>query len=84
MRQLIKARTPAAAGSDDLGDIPWRRDRLVQDRRVLRGREVVMVLLLKAKLPRAIAMAGGGSACFLLRMVAVARHWNLPQLLHHP
>ena len=45
---------------------------------------VVMVLLLKAKLPRAIAMAGGGSACFLLRMVAVARHWNLPQLLHHP
>lgn len=45
---------------------------------------VVMVLLLKAKLPRAIAMVGGGSACFLLRMVAVARHWNLPQLLHHP
>jgi uncharacterized membrane protein YeiH len=45
---------------------------------------VVMVLLLKAKAPRAIAMVGGGSACFLLRMVAVARHWNLPQLLHHP
>ena len=45
---------------------------------------VVMVLLLKAKLPRAIAMVGGGCACFLLRMVAVARHWNLPRLLHHP
>jgi hypothetical protein len=25
---------PAAAGSDDLGDVPWRRDRLVQDRRL--------------------------------------------------
>jgi uncharacterized membrane protein YeiH len=45
---------------------------------------VVMVLLLKAKLPRAVAMASGGGACFLLRMVAVARHWNLPRLLHHP
>ena len=44
---------------------------------------VVMVLLLKAKLPRAISMLAGGSACFLLRMVAVARHWNLPRLLHH-
>jgi len=43
----------------------------------------VMVLLLKAKLPRAVAMASGGGACFLLRMVAVARHWNLPRLLHH-
>jgi uncharacterized membrane protein YeiH len=44
---------------------------------------VVMVLLLKAKAPRAIAMVAGGSACFLLRMVGVARHWNLPRLLHH-
>jgi uncharacterized membrane protein YeiH len=43
---------------------------------------VVMVVLLKAKLPRAIAMLSGGSVCFLLRMVAVARHWNLPRLLH--
>jgi uncharacterized membrane protein YeiH len=33
--------------------------------------------------PRAVAMLAGGSACFLLRMVAVARHWNLPRLLHH-
>ena len=45
---------------------------------------VVMVLLLKMKLPRAIAMVCGGSACFLLRMVAVAQHWNLPRLLHRP
>jgi uncharacterized membrane protein YeiH len=59
------------------------RDLLLYASAALAG-GVVMVLLLKAKLPRAIAMAGGGSACFLLRMVAVARHWNLPQLLHHP
>jgi uncharacterized membrane protein YeiH len=43
---------------------------------------VVMVVLLKVKVPRAMAMAVGGSACFLLRMVAVARNWNLPRLLH--
>jgi uncharacterized membrane protein YeiH len=41
-----------------------------------------MVLLLKVKVPRALAMAAGGVACFLLRMVAVARNWNLPRLLH--
>jgi hypothetical protein len=35
-------------------------------------------------LPKASsAMVAGGSACFLLRMVGVARHWNLPRLLHH-
>jgi uncharacterized membrane protein YeiH len=45
---------------------------------------VVMVLLLKVKAPRAVAMVAGGCSCFLLRMIAVARHWNLPRLLHHP
>jgi len=44
---------------------------------------VVMVLLLKAKAPRAVAMLAGGGACFALRMVSVARGWNLPHLLHH-
>jgi uncharacterized membrane protein YeiH len=43
---------------------------------------VVMVLLLKVKLPRAVAMPVGGCVCFLLRMVSVAQHWNLPRLLH--
>ena len=43
---------------------------------------VVMVLLLKAKLPRAAAMTTGGCCCFVLRMVSVAQHWNLPRLLH--
>ena len=44
---------------------------------------VVMVVLLKVQVPRAVAMLTGGGACFLLRMVAVARGWNLPRLLHH-
>jgi uncharacterized membrane protein YeiH len=42
----------------------------------------VMVLALKAKAPRAVAMLAGFSACFLLRMVSVVQHWNLPRLLH--
>ena len=42
----------------------------------------VMVLALKAKAPRAVAMLGGFGACFLLRMVSVMQHWNLPRLLH--
>ncbi|HEX6771708.1 MAG TPA: trimeric intracellular cation channel family protein [Acidobacteriaceae bacterium] len=43
---------------------------------------VVMVLLLKLKVPRAVTMAAGGGVCFLLRMLSVAQHWNLPRLLH--
>ena len=43
---------------------------------------LVMVLLLKIRAPRAVAMVAGGSACFLLRMVSVAQHWNLPRVLH--
>ncbi|HWG19650.1 MAG TPA: trimeric intracellular cation channel family protein [Terracidiphilus sp.] len=43
---------------------------------------LVMVLALKAKAPRAVAMLAGGCACFLLRMVSVALHWNLPRILH--
>jgi uncharacterized membrane protein YeiH len=45
---------------------------------------VVMVVLLKVKVPRAAAMLAGGCSCFLLRMIGVAQHWNLPRLLHHP
>jgi uncharacterized membrane protein YeiH len=42
----------------------------------------VMVLALKAKAPRAVAMFAGGGACFLLRMLSLVRHWNLPRILH--
>jgi uncharacterized membrane protein YeiH len=41
----------------------------------------VMVLALKAKAPRAVAMFAAGGACFLLRMLLVG-HWNLPRILH--
>lgn len=43
---------------------------------------LVMVLALKAKAPRFVAMSVGGGVCFLLRMVSVALHWNLPRMLH--
>jgi uncharacterized membrane protein YeiH len=43
----------------------------------------VMVIGLALKVPRTIAMTVGGVCCFVLRMVAVARHWNLPKALAH-
>jgi uncharacterized membrane protein YeiH len=44
---------------------------------------VVMVIGLALKVPRTIAMTVGGVCCFVLRMVAVARHWNLPKVMSH-
>nr|WP_218892540.1 TRIC cation channel family protein [Edaphobacter lichenicola] len=43
----------------------------------------VMVIGLALKVPRTIAMTVGGVCCFVLRMVAVARHWNLPKVISH-
>ena len=43
---------------------------------------LVMVLGLGAKLPRAAMMATGGLVCFVIRMVSVICHWNLPRLSH--
>jgi uncharacterized membrane protein YeiH len=43
----------------------------------------VMVVGLALKVPRTIAMTVGGVCCFVLRMVAVARHWNLPKVMVH-
>jgi uncharacterized membrane protein YeiH len=43
----------------------------------------VMVIGLALKVPRTIAMTMGGVCCFVLRMVAVAKHWNLPKALAH-
>jgi uncharacterized membrane protein YeiH len=43
----------------------------------------VMVIGLALKVPRTIAMSVGGVCCFVLRMVAVARHWNLPKVMAH-
>jgi uncharacterized membrane protein YeiH len=43
----------------------------------------LMVIGLALKVPRTIAMTVGGVCCFALRMVAVARHWNLPKVMAH-
>jgi uncharacterized membrane protein YeiH len=43
----------------------------------------LMVIGLALKVPRTIAMTVGGDCCFVLRMVAVARHWNLPKVMAH-
>jgi len=43
----------------------------------------VMVIGLALKVPRTIAMTVGGVCCFVLRMVAVAKHWNLPKVIAH-
>ena len=41
----------------------------------------VMVLARKIGLHPSVAALLGGSACFVLRMVAVRQHWNLPKAL---
>ncbi|MFL6429712.1 MAG: trimeric intracellular cation channel family protein [Acidobacteriaceae bacterium] len=69
LRDLLLARVPAVLHRD------------VYASAALAG-GLVMVLALKLKAPRAVAMLAGGAACFLLRMVSVAMHWNLPRMLH--
>jgi uncharacterized membrane protein YeiH len=44
---------------------------------------VVMVVGLRMKAPRSLAMSFGGAVCFVLRMVAAWRHWNLPRVAVH-
>ncbi len=41
----------------------------------------VMVLCLRLKASPALASAVGGVACFLLRVVSVWKHWNLPKVM---
>jgi uncharacterized membrane protein YeiH len=43
----------------------------------------VVVIGLKTRLPRGLVMTLGAAACFVLRLVAVARHWNLPRVMVH-
>lgn len=40
----------------------------------------VMILGLRLRYPRALMMSAGAAVCFLLRMVSVWRHWNLPRV----
>ena len=44
---------------------------------------LAVVLCLKMKMPRGVAMSLGATACFALRMVAAVRHWNLPRVMVH-
>jgi uncharacterized membrane protein YeiH len=44
---------------------------------------LVVVLGLRLNLPRWLVMTSGAVACFLLRMIAVWRHWNLPKVMVH-
>ncbi len=41
----------------------------------------VMVVGLKLKAPPVMAGVLGGIACFVLRMIAVWQHWNLPNMM---
>jgi uncharacterized membrane protein YeiH len=41
----------------------------------------VVVIGLKAKMQRGVAMTLGAGVCFVLRMVAARQHWNLPKVM---
>jgi uncharacterized membrane protein YeiH len=41
----------------------------------------VVVIGLKAKMRRGVAMTLGAGVCFVLRMVAAWQHWNLPKVI---
>jgi uncharacterized membrane protein YeiH len=43
----------------------------------------VVVVGLKMKMQRGLAMTLGAGACFVLRMVATWKHWNLPKVMVH-
>jgi uncharacterized membrane protein YeiH len=44
---------------------------------------LIVVVGVRMKMPRTLAMSVGGVACFALRMVAVWQHWNLPKVMTH-
>jgi uncharacterized membrane protein YeiH len=44
---------------------------------------IVVVVGLKLKAPRGLIMIAGATVCFVLRMVAVWQHWNLPKVMVH-
>jgi uncharacterized membrane protein YeiH len=42
---------------------------------------LVVVVGLRTKVPRWVTMTAGAAVCFVLRMVAVWQHWNLPRVM---
>ncbi len=67
IRDLLLARTPTILQSDIYATAAFFGS-------------VVMILARRAKLSPAVSAVLGGVACFLLRVVAVWQHWNLPRL----
>jgi uncharacterized membrane protein YeiH len=43
----------------------------------------ILVIAIRFGMPRALAAGLGGVCCFLLRMVSVWQHWNLPKMAGH-
>jgi uncharacterized membrane protein YeiH len=70
VRDVLLARIPAVLNSD------------VYATAALAGAAVV-VLAVKSKIPRGMAMTAGAAVCFALRMVAVWHGWNLPKVMVH-
>lgn len=44
---------------------------------------IVVIGALRLRVARSAAMTAGGVACFVLRMIAAWRHWNLPKVVAH-
>jgi uncharacterized membrane protein YeiH len=44
---------------------------------------LVVVIGLRFAVPRWVVMTSGAVVCFVLRLVAVSRHWNLPKVMAH-
>ena len=42
---------------------------------------LVVVIGLRMQIPRWVTMTAGATVCFVLRMVAVWQHWNLPKVM---
>ncbi len=67
IRDLFLARTPRVLEAD------------VYATAALAG-SIVMILIGKTRLSPVIAAFTGGTVCFLLRVVSVWQHWNLPKV----
>lgn len=68
IRDILLNRVPAVLQSD------------VYAAAALAGALVVVIGLL-LKVPRWMVMTSGAAVCFVLRMVAVWHHWNLPRVM---
>jgi uncharacterized membrane protein YeiH len=70
VRDILLARVPTVLRSD------------VYATAALAG-AAVMIACLKLEVPATLATVLGAGACFVLRVVSVWRHWNLPKVISH-